>query len=216
MNMKHRTFLSAVVGNKQRCNFDCSHLVHRYKRWELEAPFTLFPFSALTELRSKMILKLPLTLARFSGLLINFERRSRWFYLITILTILNTANFVMGIAHFMLKHLDNFDYFTNSFGAFSNMLVNILKTCMFLSTNEKLRIMMRKLEGLALDDRRSNYAFSSEADRLTDSYTKKFLVIVYISVFGITFAPLMAVAWEYFTTGQVVDTNWALPFKSEL
>lgn len=161
-----------------------------------------------------MILEFPLSLARFSGLLINYETSSKWIYLIIFLTLLNLANFVFGIGYFTLEHLDSLDYFTNSFGAFSNMLVNLLKTCMFLARNRKFRQMMNRLEGFALDQKRSNFPLSLMAERKTECNTKKYLMVVYISVLGITMSPLLAMVSEYLSTGQVVDKRYELPFKT--
>lgn len=161
-----------------------------------------------------MLLEIPFALARSSGLLLRYEKHSRWYLLLTILIVLNTVNFIVPIGYFMILHLDSLDNFTNSFGAFSNMVVNVLKTLMFLSANENLAMMMNNLESITADKNRSNYAVSAIANHKTDEYTKKFLVVVYISVFGITFAPLLAMALEYYNTGDLVKTSKELPFKS--
>lgn len=162
-----------------------------------------------------MILSLEFGLARSSGLLINYENQSRWYLVLTILNISNTANFVLVIGHFMVGNLGNLDYFTNSFGAFSNVIVNLLKTCMFLAANQKLKLMMDKLERLAVDKNRSSYDTSLIADQKSKDYTRKYLLVVYLAVFGISLSPLLAMVEEYVKTGQVVQTRWNLPFKSK-
>lgn len=160
-----------------------------------------------------MILKLPLTLARYSGLL-TYEYQSRWYLLLTVAFVTNIINIVVPIGYFMILHLDNLDYFTNSLGAFSNFFVNLSKACMFLSATKNFSSMIKNLKSIAEDRTRSNYDLSTDADRKTEVYGKIFLVVIYVAVFGITVAPLLAMVVEYLTTGAVVDTRWELPFKS--
>lgn len=163
-----------------------------------------------------MFLKLPFTLARSSGLLVNYERSNPILWLITLYTILNTAHFVVGIGSFLILNLNNFDYFTNSFGGFSNMMVNLTKTCMFIAANHNLKTIMGKLDSFTIMKGRTNAHQLALADQQTEMYTKKFLIVVYIAVIGITFSPILAMFFEYLKTGQVVENRWDLPFKSEL
>ena len=160
-----------------------------------------------------MILKTPRLLARWSGLLVGVEQNSRWYFVATVLTILNTANFVIPIGTFMVQNLDNLDDFTDAFGAFCNMTVNMLKTCMFLLENRNLKRILEHMEKFALNQSLSNYKHSCRAEAHGESHVKKFLVVVYLAVFGITSAPLLAMLIEYWKTGQVVDTRWNMPFK---
>lgn len=161
-----------------------------------------------------MILELPLTLARHSGLLAGVEENGRWYIILTVLTLLNTVNFVCTIGMFMVQNANSLDDFTNAFGAFSNMTVNLLKTLMFLATNQSLKRILENLNPIALDTSRSNFSFSASADRATDSYVKKFLIVVYFAVFGITAAPLLAMGIEYVNKGEVITNRYELPFKS--
>ena len=161
-----------------------------------------------------MLLKLAMALTRYTGVLVNYEEHSPCYLLLTTFTFLNMLNFVYPIGHFMVEHLDSLDFFTNSFGAFCSMTTNLLKTAMFLSTNRTLKGMMCKLTVLTQDKRRSNYELSKEADRQAEAYLKKFMVVIYFSVVGITMSPILAMLMEYILTGHVVDTRWELPFKS--
>lgn len=160
-----------------------------------------------------MILKFPLALARFSGLLI-YENHGRWYPLLTAFNILNLTTLVVPIGYFMILHVDSLDYFTSSLGAFSNMFVNLLKGCLFLSTTKSFSAMISNLESIAGDNRRSNYGLSTIADRETDVYSKKFIWVIYIAVVGITVAPFLAIVLEYLKTGSVVEGRRELPFQS--
>lgn len=160
------------------------------------------------------VLKLPLQLAQYSGLLTRFQPQHPLYPLLTLAIVLNTVNFVLPIGLFMVQHFHDFDQFTQSFGPLSNMVVNLCKTCMFLVTTSDLRQMYDSLGAVATDKSRSNFKFSRTAEQHMEDYMKKFLVVVYLAVGGITWAPLLVQLLEYKSSGVVVQNRWNLPFKS--
>lgn len=162
-----------------------------------------------------MVLELPLFLANTCGLLIFVPHRSKWYFLLTLANFLNLGNFVFSIGFYMLYNIHNLDSFTNSFGAFSSMVVSLLKTSMFLQSNRLLGCTVHKLRALVKEAAGNDQFVFQVANRLTNTYTKKLFVIVYFSVIGVSLSPLLAMVLEYVESGRVIITRWELPFKEE-
>lgn len=160
------------------------------------------------------VLRVPVGLAKWSGMLPSYYKHYRFYKVLLVLNILNGLNFVIPEGIYLYENIDNFDESTEIVGSFLNMSMNLSKMALFLYQNDRLRELLEAVDKYASDKHRSNYALSQEVEKKVDRYSVVFTIVLYVAVFGVNCAPLLAKMIEVRQTGQLVRYKWELPFKA--
>lgn len=156
-------------------------------------------------------LKVPLALAKYTGLLISFYPKSFYYKFIPVLVMISSLFFVVPLATYYSHHLDSLKESTEVFSLFAATLIFLAQILLFVVRSEKFKKLNKALQKLV----KVENVHLAEAEKQINIYTKWYGILMLFTYFVFALTPEFAKLLEYYQTGDILASKWKFPYKME-